>query len=121
MRFFPRNWLLADMPSYRFSVLQQTLHLLPEKAIFWEEQRLLLVADVHLGKATHFRKHGIAVSGGIIEGDLARLGRIIESWEIEQLWFLGDLFHSDYNREWKRFESWLKGLCHSYPPHPGQS
>ena len=33
--------------------------LLPEKALYKEDERLLIIADVHLGKASHFRKEGV--------------------------------------------------------------
>ena len=33
----------------------------PSGAIYWEEKKMLLIADVHLGKVAHFRKHGAPV------------------------------------------------------------
>jgi hypothetical protein len=38
-----------DSVPYSFSFLDQNLLILPEKAIFWEEQQMLIVADIHLG------------------------------------------------------------------------
>lgn len=38
---------------------QFVLH--PSGAVFWHETSTWLLADVHLGKVAHFRKHGIAV------------------------------------------------------------
>ena len=35
--------------------------LLHEKALWKEDERLLVIADVHLGKVSHFRKHGISI------------------------------------------------------------
>ena len=46
---------------HSFSFQGQTLILHPAKAIFWKEKSRLLLADVHLGKAGHFRKVGIPV------------------------------------------------------------
>jgi hypothetical protein len=46
---------------YSLSFQDQTLLLLPQKAIFWQQEGILLIADVHLGKINHFRKAGIAV------------------------------------------------------------
>jgi len=44
-----------------FNLLNQDLLLLPQKAIYWQQQKALIVADVHFGKVGHFRKAGIAV------------------------------------------------------------
>ena len=47
----------------------QTLVFLPDKALWVEQQRLLLIADVHLGKADHLQAHGIAIPS---DGERAR-------------------------------------------------
>lgn len=86
---------------------EQTLTLLPERAIFWQEKRYLLLSDVHLGKAGHFRKHGAAISGAIHDKDLMVLTELVARWQPEALVVLGDLFHSDLNNEWLAFETWL--------------
>ena len=85
----------------------QTLTLLPERAIFWQEKRYLLLSDAHLGKAGHFRKHGAAISGAIHNKDLAVLTSLVAQWQPAALVILGDLFHSDLNNEWLAFEQWL--------------
>ena len=42
----------------------ERLHLLPERAVWWPAAGLLLVADVHLGKAATFRRLGQPVPAG---------------------------------------------------------
>lgn len=79
----------------------QELILLPEKAIFWAEKQWLLLADVHLGKAAHFRKHGAAVPSGM--ENLRRLTKLTDAWKPQKVVFLGDLFHSNRNKDWDRF------------------
>ncbi|MHB1176840.1 MAG: hypothetical protein ACYCZO_00750 [Daejeonella sp.] len=44
-----------------FKFLDQTLLLLPEKAILGQEEKTLIIADIHLGKVGHFRKAGIGI------------------------------------------------------------
>lgn len=78
----------------------QQLILSTEKALFWVEQRLLVVSDLHLGKAGHFRKHGIPIPSGVHHHDLFRLETLIGQFTPETVLFLGDLFHSDFNDEW---------------------
>lgn len=92
----------------KHKILNQTLCLLPEKAIFWEERKLLIVADLHLGKAGHFRKSGIPVSDLIHSKDILMLEKLIQKYQPAEVIFLGDLFHSDHNQGWEIFRRWLK-------------
>jgi DNA ligase-associated metallophosphoesterase len=84
----------------------QTFVLLPQKAIFWKEQKTLLISDLHLGKVTHFRKEGIAVPSVALEDNFTRLDALLKYAETRRIIFLGDLFHHHYNREWERFGAW---------------
>lgn len=89
-----------------FDLLNQHLLLLPQKAIYWEQQKALIAADVHLGKVGHFRKAGIAVPRDMEQSDLAILSDLIHEHQPEKLIFLGDLFHSDMNADWDWFILW---------------
>lgn len=94
-----------------FTLLNQNLLLLPQKAIFWEEEKALIAADVHLGKVGHFRKAGIAIPRDMEQGDLAVLSDLIHEYHPEKIIFLGDLFHSDMNADWDWFKLWR----HQFP------
>lgn len=91
----------------QISVQGEELILLPERAIYWPKRKTLWVADAHFGKATHFNKTGIAVPANMVDADLFRLKSLLDTYEVERLIFLGDLFHSKYNSEWERFGDWL--------------
>jgi len=78
--------------------------LLGQKALFWKEQKMLIVGDVHLGKVTHFRKNGIFLPEQIIAQDIARLQKLVDEYKPKTFCVLGDLFHSDYNKEWNVFK-----------------
>lgn len=91
-----------------FSHLGQQLRLLPDKAIYWHEQQSLLLSDLHLGKAAHFRKAGIPVPAKVHQHDLRRLDALIELTDARKVIFLGDLFHSELNREWNDFTVWME-------------
>ena len=82
----------------------QVLELLPEKAIFWKHTQTLIVSDLHLGKAGHFRKSGIPAPTGINQKTIVRLDALMQRFKPKRLLLLGDLFHSDANREWLEFE-----------------
>lgn len=86
-------------------LLGQHLHLLAEKAIFWEEQKCLLLADIHLGKAGHFRKAGMPVPTTVHAAELQVLSHLITRYGAERLIVLGDLFHSSYNSEMHMFST----------------
>lgn len=93
--------------SVQFHLRQQSLWLLPQKAIYWPEKKTLILADVHLGKAGHFRKAGIPTPSAIHHDDLAELTHLIAVTQTAQVLILGDLFHSEHNREWQDFEHFL--------------
>lgn len=82
-------------------IQNQHLILHSDRAVIWEEQKTLIVSDLHLGKAGHFRKHGIPVPASIHHHDLQRLHRLIVQYSPTRVLFLGDLFHSDFNEEWQ--------------------
>jgi DNA ligase-associated metallophosphoesterase len=72
----------------------ELLVLHPDRAVYWPARRMLLVADIHFGKAASFRRAGLAVPRGSSEHDLARLGALIEAFGAEHLMVLGDFFHA---------------------------
>ncbi|MFD0861110.1 ligase-associated DNA damage response endonuclease PdeM [Sungkyunkwania multivorans] len=91
-------------------ISNQTFILHPSGAAFWEAQDMLLVADVHFGKATHFRKHGVAIPNNVISSNFQRIDDITKLFKPTRICFLGDLFHSYINSEWLFFEAWVDTL-----------
>jgi uncharacterized protein len=89
-------------------VAGEQLLLHPHRALFWLRMRWLVVSDLHLGKAAHFRKAGAALPEGQDAGTLARLDALIEGFRPERLLILGDLFHSSHNNSWAPFTAWAK-------------
>lgn len=92
--------------NYCYKLLGQSFLLSSEKVVFWEDQRLLIVSDVHLGKAGHFRKHGIPIPRQVHVSDIQRINALIEAYNPSTILFLGDLFHSVINEEWDDFAYW---------------
>lgn len=76
-------------------------------ALYWVEKGILLISDVHLGKITHFRKHGLALPTGAIYKNFYKLDELIEHFNPLIICFLGDLFHSTLNNEWHLFADWV--------------
>lgn len=96
---------MSSLP-FNFKFLDQSLLLLPEKAIFWEEERTLIIADIHLGKVGHFRKAGIGIPKQIEQDDLALISDLIYEYKPVKILFLGDLFHSEMNNDWDWLVLW---------------
>jgi DNA ligase-associated metallophosphoesterase len=93
-------------PYLQVSRSGQTLWLSAEKCLFWEEKRMLILSDLHIGKAAHFRKSGIAVPGQLFEEDMKRIDRQIDYFQPHSLLVTGDFFHSVVNDEHERFRHW---------------
>lgn len=70
------------------------LGLLPERAVWIDAARMLLVADVHLGKASSFRRHGVPVPEGTTADNLDRLSALAARWRPRCIAFLGDFLHA---------------------------
>ncbi len=86
----------------------QHLLLTAEKAMFWKEQSVLILADLHLGKAAHFRKSGIPISEWVHAKDFLRLEQLIQYFSPKTVLFLGDLFHSELNAGWGIFQQYIR-------------
>src|SRR5690554_2743660 len=92
-----------------FYYKEELIQLLPEKAAFMPQHQTLVVADIHLGKASHFRKEGIMIPLPVSCPDLKCLGELLDSLEPTTVVFLGDLFHSSLNGEWEDLKDFLCG------------
>ena len=85
----------------KFVIRGCNLILLHQKAVFFENHGILLLADLHLGKVNHFRRSGIAVPAAVNTKNLELLIELIQKLNPKRVVFLGDLFHSHYNDEWE--------------------
>ena len=70
------------------------LQLLPQRALWWPAARMVLVADVHFGKAATFRRAGQPVPHGTTADNLARLDALLAATGADHLVFLGDFLHA---------------------------
>ena len=99
-------------PPVSYIISGQQFWLSAARCLFWEEQRALILSDLHFGKTGHFRKEGIAVPADVYQEDLMRLRDQIQFFKPEKIVFVGDLFHSRINREFDWFFNWRKDLPH---------
>lgn len=97
---------LSIAQSYVHEVCGELLTLLPQKAIFWASRNILIISDLHLGKATHFRLHGLPVPAEVGKYNFLDLELLIAVTQPKEVILLGDLFHSKINSEWEAFRQW---------------
>jgi DNA ligase-associated metallophosphoesterase len=95
------------MGSIVFDYKGLNLTLLPEKAVWIDSMGVLLIADLHFGKAAHFRKSGIPISEKVHDQDYQMLTSLVSKYSPKEVYFLGDLFHSSWNEEWEKLLSFL--------------
>jgi DNA ligase-associated metallophosphoesterase len=84
----------------------QTFWLSAQRSLYWQEQKALVISDLHLGKTGHFRKAGIPVPQSVYKEDLQRLLDLIHHFKPVHLIVVGDLFHSVANKELELFQRW---------------
>lgn len=68
--------------------------LLPQKALYWPREQLLVVADIHFGKAAAFRSLGVPVPHGTTAENLAALDALVDHHGARGIAFLGDFLHA---------------------------
>lgn len=77
-----------------------------QRALFWKKEKALVLSDLHIGKAAHFRKNGIALTSHLMKNDLERLSILIEYFQPEKFIVVGDLLHAGDNSDVDEFCSW---------------
>jgi len=93
------------------TILGNTFLLSASRCIFWEEERILIMNDLHLGKTGHFRKSGIAIPQAIFKEDMQRLVTQLQIFKPRQVIIIGDMFHSYDNKEHEFFLKWRQDFA----------
>ena len=118
-----------------FSFAGQEWHLLRSGALWWEAESALLVADLHLEKASYFARFGQMLPPYDSRETLERLAAAIKETGARRVFCLGDSFHD--NRGAARLEPqaaerlaamtkasdwvWITGNHDDAGPQPGGS
>jgi uncharacterized protein len=95
---------------FSHKILNHQFWLTTDRTLYWEEEKALIVSDLHFGKTGHFRKSGIAVPASIYKEDLQRLVVQIQYFQPRELIIVGDMFHSHANKELELFLKWRSDL-----------
>lgn len=94
----PQDHVAASIAGMEFLVLA-------ERALFWPQESMLIIADLHLGKSDIFRRRGVAVPLEVQRQDLLRLHQILQKWQPQELVILGDFVHGRFIGE-DTFQLW---------------
>ncbi len=86
----------------------QQLVLTNLSALYMSEMKALVLADIHIGKSTHFQKHGIAIPNTIFKNDLKKLETLISHFNPQKIIVVGDMFHAENNSEIQQFKDWKR-------------
>jgi DNA ligase-associated metallophosphoesterase len=90
----------------KITLRNESIILTNQRALFWEREHLLVLSDLHVGKTAHFRKHGIPIPDDILIEDLNRLSVLIQHFNPQHIYIVGDLFHAEANRNMEYFLNW---------------
>jgi len=80
----------------RFTFCGHELAALPQGALFWPSRRALLLADLHLEKASWFARLGQMLPPYDSIATLTDLTAIAAATGAEEIWCLGDSFHDRF-------------------------
>ena len=75
----------------------------PSGALFWPDQRLVVVGDLHLEKASSYHASGQFLPPYDTAQTLDRLAAVIDEFAPARLLLLGDVFHD--GRAWQRMSA----------------
>lgn len=78
-----------------------------QKVAYLPKHKVMLIADLHIGKLTHFRNAGIAIPTDGEYTNFTRLQSLIDTYRPKKVVFLGDLFHSKESKTWEGFRLFL--------------
>ncbi|WP_215410096.1 ligase-associated DNA damage response endonuclease PdeM [Janthinobacterium sp. JC611] len=68
--------------------------LLASRAVYWPARKMLVIADIHFGKAAAFRALGVPVPRGTTTQNLLALDALLATYACEEIVFLGDFLHA---------------------------
>nr|WP_315256388.1 ligase-associated DNA damage response endonuclease PdeM [uncultured Duganella sp.] len=80
--------------NHAIVIAGEELLMLPQKALYWPREAMLIIADIHFGKAASFRALGVPVPSGTTTANLLALEDLMARHPVRQIIFLGDFLHA---------------------------
>ncbi len=94
-------------PWIELQLAGESVLLHADRVLFWPRERMLVLADLHLGKGQVFREAGIALPRGGTADDLARLDALIATFDPARVVILGDMLHGPLPAD----APWVRQWC----------
>ena len=82
------------MSAREIELAGERVLLLAQKALYWPRAGMLIIADIHFGKAASFRAYGVPVPRGTTTQNLAALDDLMAVYPTREILFLGDFLHA---------------------------
>ncbi|MFZ3034010.1 MAG: ligase-associated DNA damage response endonuclease PdeM [Parvibaculum sp.] len=82
---------MSETPPLR--IAGAVLTVLPEGAVWWEAERMLIVADLHFEKGSSYAARGLALPPYDTRATISRLAALVTRLKPARLIALGDSFH----------------------------
>lgn len=99
---------MSASSSVAIEIAGEDLVLYGQKVIVHRASQSVVVSDVHIGKAAHFRANAIPIPTIANKENFWKLVEVIERTQPKRIVFLGDLSHSKWNSEWDEFKDFLQ-------------
>jgi DNA ligase-associated metallophosphoesterase len=80
-------------PTITLTIANETVTLLPQRAVWWGRCKTLLISDLHLGKVETFASVGVPLPA-MMHTQLATLSALISATQCERVLMLGDVLHA---------------------------
>ncbi len=113
---------MARLRSVVVALAGERVELRGDASLYWPRERMLVVADLHLGKTESLRRDGAALPDGVMDHDLARLAAAVRETGAQRVVVIGDLIHDAAGLTSlvrTRFASWRRQLTCSVELVPG--
>ncbi|QYF92182.1 ligase-associated DNA damage response endonuclease PdeM [Massilia sp. PAMC28688] len=82
------------MSAREIDLAGERVLLLAQKALYWPHASMLVIADIHFGKAASFRAQGVPVPRGTTTQNLEGLDALMAIYPTREIVFLGDFLHA---------------------------
>lgn len=82
-----------------------------QRVLYWNQKETLILSDLHVGKANHFRRNGIAIPTDIARHDLVRLEKLIHHYNAKKALVVGDLIHAGFNSKVLDFKDFIANFA----------
>ncbi len=90
---------MKNIQEQEITFAGQLLKLTNQRVVYWPAEKAIILSDLHVGKAAHFRKSGIALPQQVATRDMERLQYLINHYQPEKVVITGDLLHAGMNSE----------------------